>query len=100
MFRQPDSIRRKVKNKAVSIHLPGRDRQYDRPAVTPSDCRRHGGVRRQMNVMALTFDQPLLFDRSQKSFGRSMVKNFRGDGGGVSQFVLDRRNLSGPDPKA
>src|SRR5690348_2343233 len=98
MFRQPDSIRRKVKNKAVSIHPSGRDYQYDRPAMTPSDFRRHAGVRRQMNVMALTFDQPLLFDRSQKPFSRSVVKNFRGGGGGVSQLDLDRMTLIGSDP--
>src|SRR5215813_3069692 len=53
-----------------------------------------------MNMMAFTFNQPSLFDRSQKPFSRSVVKNFRRDGRVVSQLDLDRMALIGPDPKA
>ena len=50
--------------------------------------------------MAFTFNQPLLFDRCQKPFGSSVVKNFGRGGGGVSQLDLDRMALIGPDPEA
>jgi hypothetical protein len=82
------------------MHQPGLDSQHNWAAMTPSNFRRRLNVRRQMNMMTPAFDQPLLFDRSQKSFSRSVVKNFRRDGRGVSQLDLDRMPLIGPDPKA
>src|SRR5262249_47305569 len=74
--------------------------QHDWLAVTLADFRRRIDVGRQMNMMAFTFNQPLLFDRSQKPISRSVVKNFRRGSGGVPQLDLDRMTLTGSDPKA
>lgn len=100
MLGQPHAVVGTVEFVAFRVHPPALYFDHVRLAVTRADPRGRSPVRREVDVLASSFQQPVRSDRGEQVRGRPVVEQGRRSERRVTEFDADGMTLTRPDPRA
>ena len=100
MFHEPDAVGAEVKGVAGLMHVSRQDGEENRLPVTCSDLHGHFGFCRQVDVVAIHFQQPLHLNAFEKARRCAVIEDRRRFLGLIVQIDLHGMPLAGADARA